>query len=108
MAETEPVVNLLPDQVELQPGMSLTPNEMRTLKEKTGRTLNELLGGDLEDMDAAPDRIQSLVWAQLRRLGYDVDWHEAGDVLPVFKETVPDPTSGEPSTSSPDSAASGV
>ena len=48
----------LPDTVRISRGMSLSPNEMRTLKEKTGRTLTELLGGDLDDMDEAPDRIQ--------------------------------------------------
>ena len=99
----------LPDTVRISRGMSLSPNEMRTLKEKTGRTLTELLGGDLDDMDEAPDRIQSLVWIELRRMGYDVDWEAAGDVRPEFAEPEPpDPTSGEHSTSSPASAASGA
>ena len=36
-------------------------------------------------MDAAPDRIQSLVWVELRRQGYEVSWEEAGDVMPEFR-----------------------
>ena len=110
MAEsvTEIRARALPTSVALSPSMGLTPNEMRVLKEKTGRNLNELLGGDAEDMDAAPDRIQSLIWAQLRRNGYhDVTWEQAGDVLPEFEEPEPDPTSAGSSSSSSTSAASG-
>ena len=32
-------------------GAAMTPNEMRALKELTGRPLGELLGGDPDDMD---------------------------------------------------------
>jgi len=109
MAETVTEIRppALPDRVALSPNMSLTPNEMRVLKDKTGRNLNELLGGDVEDMDEAPDRIQSLIWVQLRRDGYDVTWEQAGDVLPDFREPDADPTSGGSSSSSSTSAASG-
>jgi hypothetical protein len=106
----EPVVALprpLPVSVQLSLSMALTPNEMRILKEKTGRPLNELLGGDFDDLDTAPDRIQSLIWAQLRRDGYDVSWEQAGDVLPDYVQAEPDPTSAESSSSSSTSAASG-
>lgn len=100
---------VLPETIRISQGMSLSPNEMRTLKEMTGRTLTDLLGGDLEDMDSAPDRIQSLVWVQLRRLGYDgVSWDDAGDVIPEFGEPEPDPTNGERSKTSPPSATSGT
>lgn len=98
----------LPHSVQLDAGMALTPNEMRTLKEKTGRSLNELLGGDAEDMDAAPDRIQALVWIQLRRNGHDPSWEDAGDVLPEYETVEPDPTSDGRSNSSSTSAASGA
>jgi hypothetical protein len=108
MAETDKLSVLrVPATVRLERGMSLTPNEMRQLKQSTGRPLNELLGGDMDDMDAAPDRIQSLVWVALRRDGWELSWEQAGDVLPEFVEEPPDPSSGERSPSSPGSAGSG-
>ena len=103
----EHLTRTLPQSVRLDPGMALTPNEMRTLKDVTGRTLNDLLGGDAEDMDAAPDRLQALVWIQLRRDGVDASWEEAGDILPDLSGVVPDPTSNGLSSSSSASAASG-
>ena len=106
MVTTE--TGVLPKSVRLNAGMAFTPNEMRTLKERTGRPLNELLGGDPEDMDAAPDRIEALVWIQLRRDGYDPEWDEAGDVLPDFAtEPEPDPTSDGRSSNLSSSAVSG-
>lgn len=111
---SEPVAHLpepqrpLPESVRVKRGMTMTPNEMRTLKEKTGKTLTELLGGEAEDIDQAPDRIQSLVWVELRRLGFDVEWEAAGDVRPIMEEeVVPDPTQTAPSPTSPPSATSG-
>ena len=97
----------LPATVRIEQGTSLSPNEMRTLKELTGRSLTELLGGDIDDIDQAPDRIQSLVWVELRRQGYEVTWEQAGDVRPEFVAADPDPTNAGPSTSSPGSAATG-
>ena len=97
----------LPESVRITQGMTMTPNEMRLLREKTGKTLQELLGGDPEDMDAAPDRIQALVWVQLRRLGHECEWEEAGDVLPEMGEAEPDPSETGPSATSPPSATSG-
>lgn len=90
----------LPTRVRIEVGGALTPNEMRLLKEHTGRNLNDLLGGDAEDLDAAPDRLQALVFVQLRRDGFDVTWDEAGDVLPDYTVEPPDPTSGAPSRDS--------
>ena len=106
-AELTKLPRQLPASVRISAGMTMTPNEMRMLKEKTGKSLTELLGGDMEDMDGAPDRIQSLVWIELRRQGYDIEWEQAGDVLPELEEAVPDPTSGESSTTSPPSATTG-
>lgn len=95
----------LPDVLELSPdsvGLRLSPNEMRTLKEATGRTLEALLGEEAE----MADRTQTIVWVRLRRDGHpDVTWEEAGDVVVEF--VAADPTSGGPSTSSPGSADSG-
>lgn len=95
----------LPDSIRVP--STLTPNEMRALKEETGRPLSELMGGDADDMDMAPDRIQSLVWIALRRAGYIVGWEEAGDVLPDMAEATLDPTKPASSTSSSTSAAGG-
>jgi hypothetical protein len=106
MATTD--VKALPDSVLISPGMVMSPNEMRMLKEKTGRPLGELLGGDPEDLDQAPDRLQSLVWIELRRRGYDVDWEEVGDVRPELEaRPVEDPTNGAGSMSSPPSVIGG-
>jgi hypothetical protein len=77
-----------------------TPNEMRALKAATGRPLSDLLGGDAEDLEQAPDRIQSLAWLALRRAGYDVSWEQAGDVALKLEDPTPDPTNPEPSNNS--------
>jgi hypothetical protein len=85
-----------------------TPNELRALKVETGRPLQDLIGGDENDMDKAPDRIQSLVWIALRRAGYDCTWDQAGDVRPDMTEESPDPTKPGSSSSSSSSAGSGA
>ena len=94
MAETEQVVSIasrkLPDQIVV--ASQMTPNEMRALKRITGQPLTELLGGDAEDMEKAPDRLQALAWVALRRAGYDPSWDQAGDVAAVTAEPEPDPT----------------
>jgi hypothetical protein len=97
----------LPKSVRVSEGMTLTPNEMRELKAATGRSLSDLLGGDAEDMDKAPDRIQSLVWIALRREGHDCTWDEAGDVQPDSSPVPLDPTKPANSNSSPLSVATG-
>ena len=86
MASPNGAVAALPDTIKVVQDM--TPNELRALKEETGRPLGELIGGDAEDMDKAPDRIQSLVWVALRRAGYDVSWQDAGDVRPDMTEAM--------------------
>lgn len=90
----------LPTRVRIDRGMALTPNEMRLLKEHTGRNLNDLLGGDAEDLEAAPDRLQALVFVALRRDGHEPTWDDAGDVLPDYTPEPPDPTNGAPSKDS--------
>jgi hypothetical protein len=81
---------------------------MRALKAATGRSLNDLLGGEADDMDQAPDRIQSLVWVALRRAGHDCSWDEAGDVAPDMTDEPVDPTGNGNSTASSTSAGSGA
>jgi len=97
MASPNGAVTTLPDTIKVVQDM--TPNELRALKEETGRPLGELIGGDPDDMDMAPDRIQSLVWVALRRAGYDVSWQDAGDVRPDMTEALADPTSSATSSS---------
>lgn len=84
-------------------GFRLSPNQIRALKAETGKTLTELMGDDADDAD----RMQAAVWLQLRRDGRDVRWNECGDIAVEYEEPEPDPTSGEPTKSSPDSAATG-
>ena len=98
----------LPAVLRAPAGMMPTPNEMRALKAVTGRPLSELLGGDGDDMEAAPDRLQSLAWIALRREGFlDVSYEQAGDVSLLLEEQTPDPTKPASSSSSSTSAASG-
>lgn len=101
-----PLPERLPDSVEVSqnPDLRMSPNLIRALKAQTGKTLDELLG---ESADEA-DRVQTIVWLQLRRQGFDAPWAEVGDVALEYVEEEPDPTSGEPSTSSPPSATSGA
>jgi hypothetical protein len=92
MAETHitAIPRKLPAEIVVPTQMS--PNEMRALKRETGRSLQDLLGGDADDMDKAPDRLQSLAWIALRRAGYDVTWDAAGDVSAIVDTPEPDPT----------------
>jgi len=101
-----PLPERLPDSVEVSqnPDLRMSPNLIRALKAETGKTLDQLLG---EGADEA-DRIQTIVWLQLRRQGFDARWDEVGDVALEYVEEAVDPTSGEPSTSSPPSAAFGA
>jgi hypothetical protein len=110
MANPNPAVTDLPRRLpeSVRIARDWTPNELRSLKVETGRALSDLIGGDENDMDKAPDRIQSLVWIALRRAGYDCSWDEAGDVRPDMTEDTPDPTKPGSSSSSSSSAGSGA
>lgn len=84
----------------------LAPNELRALKQQTGKTMNELLGEDADDAD----RMQTLVWLRIRRDHgrTDVTWNECGDVEVGFEAAAVDPTSAPGETSSPPSAGTGA
>ena len=100
-----PAKQEMPEMVTINPA-SLprhTPNEVRLLKQMTGKTYTELAGEDA----AREDQEQVMLWVALRRLGYEPTWEEAGDVVLDFNTPPADPTSGESSTSSPPSAGSG-
>jgi hypothetical protein len=108
MAEAEGVRRLpqqLPEQLTISgtPDLRMTPNQIRALKAATGKTLEQLMGPQADD----GDRMQAIAWLELRRLGFEVDWEEAGDVPLQFETEEPDPTSGGSSSSSPPSAITG-
>src|SRR5262245_62469645 len=100
MGEPENVSRLpepLPDEITISDkDLRLKPNEMRALKEITGRSLDELMGERADDAD----RIQALVWLELRRRGHEPSWDAAGDVAVQFEVETPDPTSVSGSMSS--------
>lgn len=84
-------------------GARFTPNQMRALKAETGKTMDQLFGEDADD----GDKMQTLAWLGLRRLGIEIPWGDCGDIDIEFRQDEPDPTKSEPSESSPGSAASG-
>jgi hypothetical protein len=95
---SEPVKNLLPERIEVANAndLSVSPNELRALKAATGRTMTALMGDDADD----EDRMQAVVWLELRRRGYRPTWDEAGDVSIAFGGSPPesDPTPTATST----------
>jgi hypothetical protein len=90
----------LPKSVRIGGTPRLTPNELRVIKATTGKTLENLMSDEA-------DAMQAMVWLRLRRGGFDPTWEEAGDVEADLSDLPLDPTSGESSTTSPGSAASG-
>ena len=85
-------------------GARLTPNEIRLLKQETGRTMEELYGESADE----GDKMQTLAWLGLRRMGHDrVRWNQCGDVAVEFRIEDADPTQTDSSTTSPGSAGSG-
>jgi hypothetical protein len=88
----------LPTEIEVDPDrmeVRMTPNELRLLKQQTGRNLNDLLGENADDAD----RLQMTVWLKVRRDGIDADWDACGDIAIVFaSEAAPDPLNGSSST----------
>ena len=89
-AEVTKLPDLLPDKVTISgaPDIRMTPNQMRALKAETGRTLDELMG---EGADEA-DRLQAMVWLELRKQGINAPWDRLGDVAIELQEDEPDPT----------------
>ena len=81
----------LPESVTVSqtPDLRMTPNQMRALKAETGRTLEELMGEGADDAD----RLQAMVWLELRRQGYHAEWDAIGDVGIEIKAEPSDPTS---------------
>lgn len=81
-----------------------TPRELEMIKEHYGRPMVEIMGGDDDD------KFTVAAWLKLRREGHQLGLDEMRDVVidtsQIGKATV-DPSSGEPSPSSPPSAGTG-
>lgn len=93
--DPEPAPELqLPDSITVTatPEMRLSPNDIRRLREQTGRTFAELSGDEADEAD----RMQTMTWLQLRRQGHDVRWADCGDIAVEFQVEEPDPTKTEP------------
>lgn len=94
----------------------LSADALRALRKGSGRTLTELLNQPEDDADAQADKFQTMAFAELyrRELGRGhmpeagVLWERAGRVDLEFGTDQRDPTPGESSTDSPDSADIGV
>jgi hypothetical protein len=104
-AEAEP--RPLPTRVDVAniSDLSMTPNELRGLKVATGgRPMEALMGAAADDAD----RMQAIVWLELRRRGFSPSWDDAADVAISFAGAVlPDPTPTDTTPTSPGSADSG-
>jgi hypothetical protein len=83
-----------------------SPGTQRALKAETGRAWDVLVGPDAD----SADRIQTMIWIQLRRTIPDLHWDECADIDVQIDEGVlasMDPTKLVGSVSSPPSAGSG-
>jgi hypothetical protein len=120
MVNTEPVITVpppsngtaprvLPEAVTLSAAVARripSPGTQRALRAQTGRSFDDLCG---EAADGA-DRIQTLIWMQLRKSIPDLHWEECEDVegIPEEEPSRPaDPTQLSEPGSLPASAASG-
>lgn len=82
-----------------------SPGTQRALKAQTGRPWDSLVGPDAD----SADRIQTMIWIQLRRTIPDLRWDECDCVDVQVEEGALglDPTKLAASVSSPPSADSG-
>jgi hypothetical protein len=105
MAMTEHEQRVLPETIRITANTAprVTPNQMRLLRAETGKTMEEVFG----DKASEEDRLQAVIWLELRRQGYNASWDDAGDVGFEPVDEPPDPTSTGNSTGSLRSAATG-
>jgi hypothetical protein len=82
-----------------------SPGTQRALKAQTGQTWDKLVGPDAD----SADRVQTMIWIQLRRTYPDLRWDECDEIDVQIEEGAldVDPTSLGGSVSSPLSAGSG-
>lgn len=82
-----------------------SPGTQRALKAQTGQTWDKLVGPDAD----SADRVQTMIWIQLRRTIPDLRWDECDDVAVQIEEGALglDPTNFGGSGSLQPSAGSG-
>jgi hypothetical protein len=82
-----------------------SPGTQRALKAETGRPWDQLVGPDAD----SADRIQTMIWIQLRRTIPDLHWDECADIDVQIEDGAldVDPTQLAGSASSPRSAGFG-
>ena len=109
----ESVLNLpsphsqLPEVVELYredfAQMGFTGRELAAIKERTGKSLSEVLDDEHSD-----DRFLVFAWLKLRREGYRLEWDDMLDIVVKIKPSESlDPTNAGRSETSPPSATTG-
>jgi len=87
-----------------QTGLKFTPSELAIVKERTGRSLMQILQDEETD-----EKFTVMAWLRLRRDGHDIDYDDMGNVIiDIGPGEPPDPTSAMPSTIWPNSAGSGA
>lgn len=84
--------------------VGFTPRELRMVRDALGRSWSQIVA-DLE----SDDKFLVFAWLRLRRDGYDVGLEAVDDIVIriTTDEAPPDPTSVEPSRTSPASVTSG-
>jgi hypothetical protein len=80
-----------------------SPGTQRELKAQTGRSFDELCGADGDQAD----RMQTMVWAKLRKDRPGLRWEDCADVDIEVEEGFADPTQPVALANSPGSAGSG-
>lgn len=103
--DVDAVAPAIPTEITIRgtPDTRLTANEMRRLKTETGKSLDDLMGDGADEAD----RMQTIVWLELRRLGHEVRWDEVGDVALEFVAAPADPTNADTPSNSPPSVTTG-
>jgi hypothetical protein len=101
-------VRVLPELIRLTTAESQripSPGTQRALKAQTGHAWDQLVGPDAD----SADRIQTMIWIQLRRTIPDLRWDECDNIDVQIEEGAldVDPTLLAGSASSPPSAGSG-
>jgi hypothetical protein len=99
---------LLPDMIRLTAAESQripSPGTQRALKAQTGQTWDKLVGPDAD----SADRVQTMIWIQLRKKIPDLRWDECDEIAVQIEEGAldVDPTNFGGSASLPPSVDSG-
>lgn len=101
MADTDTVREVIIRRVDMA-NPRFTPRELRMVREQLGRSFSEIVADDGSD-----EKFVVIGWLKLRRDGHELDWSEMDDVVLTFVTDEPDPTNGQPPSTSPRSAGTG-